>query len=171
MSESMFENQQAKSNYKDTSINVFESINFLRGPTIAAHVVWPSDREIQTLKKRNVGVIYNPTSNMKTGAGVAPVIKMLNAGINVGLGTDGAASNNDLDMWEEMRLAALLQKIENMDPAVLPAKKVLEMATIDGAPQLFIKFIGSIEVGKRADLIQVSTEDVHIHLPLILPLI
>ena len=162
MSESMFENQQAKSNYNDTSINVFESINFLTGPTIAAHVVWPSDEEIQTLKKRNVGVIYNPTSNMKTGAGIAPIIKMLNVGINVGLGTDGAASNNDLDMWEEMRLAALLQKINNMDPAVLPAKKVLEMATIDGAAAIGLSdSIGSIEVGKRADLIQVSTEDVH----------
>ena len=162
MSESMFENQQAKSNYNDTSINVFESINFFTGPTIAAHVVWPSDGEIQTLKKRNVGVIYNPTSNMKTGAGIAPIIKMLNAGINVGLGTDGAASNNDLDMWEEMRLAALLQKINNMDPAVLPAKKVLEMATIDGAAAIGLSdSIGSIEVGKRADLIQVSTEDVH----------
>ncbi|MEC8645223.1 MAG: amidohydrolase [Pseudomonadota bacterium] len=162
MSESMFENQQAKSTYNDTSINVFESINFLTGPTIAAHVVWPSDGEIQTLKKRNVGVIYNPTSNMKTGAGIAPIIKMLNVGINVGLGTDGAASNNDLDMWEEMRLAALLQKINNMDPAVLPAKKVLEMATIDGAAAIGLSdLIGSIEVGKRADLIQVSTEDVH----------
>jgi len=162
MSESMFENQQAKSNYNDTSINVFESINFFAGPTIAAHVVWPSDREIQTLKERNVGVIYNPTSNMKTGAGVAPIIKMLNAGINIGLGTDGAASNNDLDMWEEMRLAALLQKINNMDPAILPAKKVLEMATIDGAAAIGLAdSIGSIEVGKRADVIQVSTEDVH----------
>ena len=87
---------------------------------------------------------------------------MLNAGINIGLGTDGAASNNDLDMWEEMRLAALLQKIENMDPAVLPAKKVLEMATIDGAAAIGLSdAIGSIQVGKRADVIQVSTEDVH----------
>ena len=162
MAESIFENQHAKTKYDDTSVKVFESIGFLKGPTIAAHMVWPSDEEIQILKKRNVGVIYNPTSNMKTGAGIAPIIKMLKAGIHVGIGTDGAASNNDLDMWEEMRLAALLQKIENMDPAVLPARKVLAMATIDGATAIGLsEKIGSIEAGKRADIIQISTEDVH----------
>ena len=99
---------------------------------------------------------------MKTGAGIAPIIKMLDAGINIGLGTDGAASNNDLDMWEEMRLAALLQKIENMDPAVLPARQVLAMATIEGATAIGLsEELGSIKAGKRADIIQVSTEDVH----------
>jgi 5-methylthioadenosine/S-adenosylhomocysteine deaminase len=162
MAESIFENQHAKTKYNDTSVKVFESIGFLKGPTIAAHMVWPSDEEIRILKKRNVGVIYNPTSNMKTGAGIAPIIKMLDAGINVGLGTDGAASNNDLDMWEEMRLAALLQKIENMDPAVLPARQVLAMATIEGATAIGLsEELGSIKAGKRADIIQVSTEDVH----------
>ena len=162
MAESIFENQHAKTKYNDTSVKVFESIGFLRGPTIAAHMVWPSDEEIRILKKRNVGVIYNPTSNMKTGAGIAPIIKMLDAGINIGLGTDGAASNNDLDMWEEMRLAALLQKIENMDPAVLPARQVLAMATIEGATAIGLsEELGSIKAGKRADIIQVSTEDVH----------
>ena len=162
MAESIFENQHAKTKYNDTSVKVFESIGFLKGPTIAAHMVWPSDEEIRILKKRNVGVIYNPTSNMKTGAGIAPIIKMLDAGINIGLGTDGAASNNDLDMWEEMRLAALLQKIENMDPAVLPARQVLAMATIEGATAIGLsEELGSIKAGKRADIIQVSTEDVH----------
>ena len=162
MAESIFENQNAKTKYNDTSVKVFESIGFLKGPTIAAHMVWPSDEEIRILKKRNVGVIYNPTSNMKTGAGIAPIIKMLDAGINIGLGTDGAASNNDLDMWEEMRLAALLQKIENMDPAVLPARQVLAMATIEGATAIGLsEELGSIKAGKRADIIQVSTEDVH----------
>ena len=162
MAESIFENQHAKTKYNDTSVKVFESIGFLKGPTIAAHMVWPSDEEIRILKKRNVGVIYNPTSNMKTGAGIAPIIKMLDAGINIGLGTDGAASNNDLDMWEEMRLAALLQKIDNMDPAVLPARQVLAMATIEGATAIGLsEELGSIKAGKRADIIQVSTEDVH----------
>lgn len=102
---------------------------------------------------------------MKTAAGVAPVTAMLEAGVKVGLGTDGAASNNDLDMWEEMRLAALLQKVSNMNPEVLPASKVLAMATRDGASAIGLAGeIGSLEIGKRADMILVSFDDVH-HLP------
>ena len=99
---------------------------------------------------------------MKTAAGIAPVSKMLQAGINVGLGTDGAASNNDLDMWEEIRLAALLQKVNLMDPEVMPARAVLTMATLGGARAIGMSdSIGSLAVGKRADIIQVSFDDVH----------
>ena len=131
-------------------------------PTIGAHVVWPTDAEIRILAERKVGVIHNPTSNMKTAAGISPVTKMLAAGVRVGLGTDGSASNNDLDMWEEMRLAALLQKVNSMDPEVLPANTVLTMATRGGAGAIGLgNSIGSLEVGKRADIIQVSFDDVH----------
>ena len=165
MSESPFEVQYSKDTYGMTSIELFESIGFFEGPTIAAHVVWPTDAEIPILAKRKVGVIHNPTSNMKIASGVAPITDMLAAGVRVGLGTDGAASNNDLDMWEEMRLAALLQKVEQMNPEVLSAETVLRMATSGGATAIGLgDAIGSLEPGKRADLIQVAFEDVH-HIP------
>ena len=99
MSESQFELQYSKDTYGMTPIAFFESIGFLDGPTIAAHVVWPTEAEIPILAERRVGVIHNPTSNMKLASGISPVTEMLRAGVLVGLGTDGAASNNDLDMW------------------------------------------------------------------------
>lgn len=165
MSESPFEVQYSKDTFGMTSIELFESIGFFEGPTIAAHVVWPTDVEIPILADRKVGVIHNPTSNMKIASGIAPIADMLKAGVRVGLGTDGAASNNDLDLWEEMRLAALLQKVEQMDPEVLSAGTVLKMATSGGATAIGLgDSIGSLEIGKRADLIQVAFDDVH-HVP------
>ena len=165
VSESPFELQYSQDTYGMTSVEFYESIGFFEGPTIAAHVVWPTDKEIPILVDRKVGVIHNPTSNMKIASGVAPIAKMLEAGVRVGLGTDGAASNNDLDMWEEMRLASFLQKVDRMDPEVLPATTVLGMATIGGATAIGLgDKVGSLEVGKRADLIQVAFEDVH-HVP------
>jgi len=162
MSESPYEVQHSKASYGTTSIELYDSIGFFDAPTVGAHVVWPTDDEIAILVERKVGVIHNPTSNMKTAAGIAPVTKMLEAGVHVGLGTDGAASNNDLDMWEEMRLAALLQKVAQMNPEVLPAKTVLTMATRGGAEAIGLgDTIGSLVVGKRADIIQVSFDDVH----------
>ena len=165
IAESPFEVQYSKDTYGDTTIAFLESIGFLDGPTIAAHVVWPTDDEIAILAERKVGVIHNPTSNMKLASGISPVVAMLEAGVPLGLGTDGAASNNDLDMWEEMRLAALLQKVERMDPQALPANAVLGMATRGGAEAIGLgASIGSLEVGKRADVIQVAFDDVH-HIP------
>jgi len=165
MSESPFELQYSKDTFGMTSIELYESIGFFDGPTIAAHVVWPTDVEIPILAERKVGVIHNPTSNMKIASGISPVAEMLQAGVHVGLGTDGAASNNDLDMWEEMRLAALLQKVDRMDPTVMSASTVLNMATNGGALAIGLgDTIGSIEVGKRADVIQVAFDDVH-HVP------
>lgn len=165
MSESPFELQYSKDTFGMTSIELYESIGFFDGPTIAAHVVWPTAAEIPILVERNVGVIHNPTSNMKIASGISPVAEMLAAGVRVGMGTDGAASNNDLDMWEEMRLAALLQKVDRMDPQVLPASTVLTMATRGGALAVGLgDTVGSIEVGKRADVIQVAFDDVH-HVP------
>lgn len=165
VSESPFELQYSQDTYGMPSIEMYESIGFFEGPTIAAHVVWPTKEEIPILARRRVGVIHNPTSNMKIASGIAPITEMLDAGVLVGLGTDGAASNNDLDMWEEMRLAALLQKVDRMDPEVIPATTVLGMATSGGATAIGLgEKIGSLEVGKRADLIQVAFEDVH-HVP------
>lgn len=165
LSESPFEVQYSKDTYGTTSIEMLDSIGFFDGPTIAAHVVWPTEAEIPVLAERKVGVIHNPTSNMKIASGVAPITAMLAAGVRVGLGTDGAASNNDLDMWEEMRLASFLQKVERMNPQALPAASVLSMATSGGATAIGLgDVIGSLEPGKRADVIQVAFDDVH-HVP------
>jgi len=165
VAESPFEFQYSQDTFGMTSIEFYESIGFFEGPTIAAHVVWPTDKEIPILAERKVGVIHNPTSNMKIASGISPIAEMLEAGVRVGLGTDGAASNNDLDLWEEMRLASFLQKVDTMNPEVLPATTVLGMATIGGAAAIGLgDEIGSLEVGKRADLIQVAFEDVH-HVP------
>jgi 5-methylthioadenosine/S-adenosylhomocysteine deaminase len=165
VSESPFEVQYSKDTYGTTSIDLLDSIGFFDGPTIAAHVVWPTKAEIPILADRKVGVIHNPTSNMKIASGIAPITEMLEAGVRVGIGTDGAASNNDLDMWEEMRLASLLQKVDRMDPEALSATTVLTMATHGGATAIGLgDEIGSLEVGKKADLIQVAFDDVH-HVP------
>src|SRR5690606_5475369 len=163
LSESPFEVDYSKRTYGTTSIAFLDSIGFFEGTTtIGAHVVWPTEQEIPILAERKVGVIHNPTSNMKIASGIAPVTAMLRAGVRVGLGTDGAASNNDLDMWEEMRLAAFLQKVDRMDPTVLPASAVLRMATAGGAEAIGMgDTSGSLEPGKRADLIQGSFDHVH----------
>ncbi len=165
ISESPFEVQYSKDTFGMTTIDLLESIGFLDGPTIGAHVVWPTEQEIAILAERKVGVIHNPTSNMKIASGISPVAAMLAAGVRVGLGTDGAASNNDLDMWEEMRLASFLQKVEQMDTQVLPAITVLAMATRGGAEAIGLGGeIGVLKVGMKADVIQVAFDDVH-HIP------
>jgi 5-methylthioadenosine/S-adenosylhomocysteine deaminase len=130
----------------------------LWGPrTLAAHGVWVSPEDMRFLKTAGVAVSHNPESNMKLASGTAPVIDYHAAGVPVALGTDGAASNNDLDMFEAMRFAALLQKHARNDPQALPAKKVLEMATRDGAAALGLADrVGSIEVGRKADVILVD---------------
>ncbi len=121
---------------------------------VAAHCVHVDEGEIRTLKNFSAGVAHNPTSNLKLGAGVAPVAKMLALGVDVGIGTDGAASNNDLDMFEETRLAALLAKGIGGDPTAIPARSALAMATRVGARALHLDHLtGSLEPGKRADLI------------------
>jgi 5-methylthioadenosine/S-adenosylhomocysteine deaminase len=134
-----------------------ESIRFWGPRVLAAHGVWLTPPEIALLKKHGVGVSHNPESNMKLASGTAPVPQLRAAGVPVGLGTDGAASNNDLDMFEAMRVAALLHKLQSNDPRAIPAPVALEMATIGGARALGLgDRLGSLEAGKRADLIVVS---------------
>ena len=124
---------------------------------IAAHMVQPTAEEIAMLSGKQVGAIHNPTSNLKLAAGIAPVAQMLKAGVLVGLGTDGAASNNDLDMWEELHLAALIHKNQNHDPTAMPAMTALKLATSMGAAAIGLGDVtGSLEVGKRADMIQID---------------
>jgi 5-methylthioadenosine/S-adenosylhomocysteine deaminase len=147
----------ARDKYKTTPTQYLESIGFWGPRTIAAHGVWLTPADIRILARRHVGVAHNPASNMKLASGTAPVLDLRRAGVSVGLGTDGAASNNDLDMFEAMKLAGFLHKLKSDDPRALPAVEALRMATIEGARALGMdREIGSLETGKRADLIVVS---------------
>jgi len=146
----------------DTPVEYLNKIGFLNDRVIAAHTVHITDNEIAILKRLGVGTAHCPQSNMKLASGVAPVVKMLNADVSVGLGTDGAASNNDLDMWEEMDTAAKLQKTFTGDPKAVTAYEALEMATIRGARALHIADkVGSLEPGKLADVIIVDMDSLH----------
>ncbi|MCW5962030.1 MAG: amidohydrolase [Pyrinomonadaceae bacterium] len=144
------------------SIEYIEKIGVLSDKLIAAHVIQANEKELEMLKKHNVGIAHNPQSNMKLAAGVAPVPSMLAKDLRVGLGTDGAASNNDLNLWEEMDTAAKLHKVFSGDPKVVSAEQAFAMATIGGARALHMEDkIGSIENGKFADLIIVDFDDLH----------
>ncbi len=143
--------------YQTRSVPYLERLGFLSGRVIGAHVVHVNDEEIAVLKQRAVGIAHCPQSNMKLASGVAPIPAMLKSGLRVGLGTDGAASNNDLDLWEEMDSAAKLHKLISGNPTVVSAEEALAMATIGGAQAVHLENqIGSLEVGKRADVILVD---------------
>lgn len=136
--------------------------NLFEAKVLAAHCVHIDSGEIHTLHNHNVGVAHNPSSNLKIASGIAPVVEMLEIGLNVGIGTDGAASNNDLDMFEEIRLAAFLAKFKTNDPTKVPARTALTMATRLGAQAMHIGHLtGSLEIGKRADLILVDINTIH----------
>ncbi|MGE3488616.1 MAG: amidohydrolase [Vicinamibacterales bacterium] len=138
-------------------VAILDRLNFWAPTTLAAHGVWINDEEIALLKERGVGLANNPESNMKLSSGTAPVLKYRQAGVNVGIGTDGAASNNDLDMFEAMRQAAFQQKLVTMDPTAISAAEALEMGTLGGARALGRgQHLGSLEAGKLADLIIVG---------------
>ena len=147
---------------KQRPVEYLAGIGFLSSRVIAAHVVFATDAELDLLKKFGVGIAHNPQSNMKLASGVAPVLQMLNRDLPVGLGTDGAASNNDLDMWEETDTAAKLHKVFTKDPKVVSAEQAFEMATIRGARALHLEnMIGSVEAGKRADIVVADFDSLH----------
>ena len=132
--------------------------------TLAAHCVVMSDHDIEILARNGVSVAHNPQSNMKLASGIAPVKKMLDVGINVSLGTDGASSNNDLDMWEEMRTASLLQKVSSLDPCAIPAYTALQMATVNGAKAIGREGeLGIIAPGALADILLVDISKPHLY--------
>ena len=136
-----------------------DKIGFLGPDVVAAHSVWLSDNEIEIIKKNNVKVSHNPCSNMKLASGIAPVSKLIENGICVSIGTDGASSNNNLDLIEELKTASLLQKVSTLDPNVLNSREAIAMGTIKGAEALGLDSeIGSIEVGKKADIILIDTD-------------
>jgi 5-methylthioadenosine/S-adenosylhomocysteine deaminase len=162
IAEAPFELQQSREKHGVTPVAYLERIGLLGPDVIGAHCIWVDAADIAILTHFGVGCTHNPSSNMKTAAGVMPVVDMLAAGQAIGLATDGAASNNSQDMFEEMDLAAKLQKIAHRDPRALPAQQVVEMATMGGARALHLeKHIGSLEAGKKADLIVVDTGAPH----------
>jgi 5-methylthioadenosine/S-adenosylhomocysteine deaminase len=162
IAETLQEQQQWREQYEMPVIPYIKKLGLLNAKVIAAHCVHIDEGEIHTLEHANSGVAHNPSSNLKLASGFAPIQEMLSAGLNVGIGTDGTASNNDLDMFEEMRLASFLAKAVTNDPTSLPARTALAMATNLGAKAIHIDDItGSIEPGKRADLVLVDLDTIH----------
>ena len=147
--------------YGQTPVAHMESLGLFKYQVLAAHCVHITDQDIEILAKNRAGVVHNPESNMKLASGIAPVPKLLEAGIPVALGTDGASSNNNLDMLQELRTCALLHKVSTMDPTVLPAYQALQMATTNGARALQLDGLGQIESGKRADFIIIKADEAH----------
>lgn len=163
LSETKRENEELYAKRKTTPAKLLESLGALTGRTVAAHGVWVDDEDLRILKRRGVGVAHCPSSNTKLASGIAPVMKYLAADIALGLGTDGpAGSNNDLNMFEEMDLAAKMQKVTAGDPVALTAERAFEMATIRGARALGLeKEIGSLEPGKQADAVFIRINSPH----------
>jgi len=158
LAETSDEAKIARDQHRMSPTAYLESLEFWGPRTLAAHGVWVDDADIEIIKRRQVGVSHNPESNMKLASGTAPVAKYLAAGVRLGLGTDGAASNNDLDMFEAMRQAGFLAKHASGNPTALPAQAALDLATIGGARALGMETeIGSLERTKKADLILVGT--------------
>jgi 5-methylthioadenosine/S-adenosylhomocysteine deaminase len=163
LAEEEWEVEKFKKERGMTPIAYLESIGFLGSNLSAAHVNWIDGNDIETLEKTKTSVVHNPESNMKLATGISPVPEMLKNGVNVALGTDGAASNNNLDMFGEMATAARLHKIAQKDPQAITALDVIKMATLGGAQALGAEEeIGSLEKGKRADIILINLRKAHL---------
>ena len=163
LAETQFEVSEIQKRYGKTPVEHLDSIGLLTERLFAAHCVWLTDSDIELLSKNKVGVSHCVESNLKLASGFAPVAKMLNAGVKVALGTDGAASNNDLSILGEMSTAAKVQKAVTGDPTVLDSKTTLLMATKNGAEILGLGDIaGSIKPGKKADLVIADLDQPHL---------
>ena len=162
LAETLDEQRQIAEGYGKTPTEYLNDLGVFELPTIAAHSVYLNDSDIAILKEHNVGIAHNPSSNLKLASGIANIPKYLQAGLNVGLGTDGCSSNNTLNMFKEMAICSFVQKVNAMNPTVLPAEEILNMATIGGAKVLrWDDEIGTLEVGKKADLILVDIDKPH----------
>jgi 5-methylthioadenosine/S-adenosylhomocysteine deaminase len=162
IAEAPFESERSRAQHGGSPVHYLERIGLLGGDVVGAHCVWVDATDIATLLRRGVGTVHNPSSNMKLASGVMPVVDLLTAGVPVGLATDSAASNNNQDLFQEMNVATKLQKVTRMDPRALPARQVVEMATIGGARALHLdKQIGSLEPGKQADVVLIGTGATH----------
>jgi len=163
LAESKHEVEEVLKTYGKTPVRHMESLGLLSPNLIACHCVWLEEEEMDLLALRGVKVVHNPESNMKLASGVAPIPELLAKGVVVGLGTDGCASNNNLDLFREMDTCAKLHKVHRLDPTVMPSPVILEMATLGGAKVLGLeKEIGSLEVGKKADVIILDLDRPHL---------
>ena len=156
MNETKAEIEQITKQYGKRPFEYVEDTGLFESPTLAAHCVHLSDDEIAIIKKHNIRVAHNPGSNMKLASGIAPVPRLLKEGVTVALGTDGTSSNNNLDMLQEVQLAALLHKVNEYDPLAVPAFEALKMGTEYGAKAVGLDGIGRLEVGAKADIVLVS---------------
>jgi 5-methylthioadenosine/S-adenosylhomocysteine deaminase len=164
LAETTVEDNNARAQYGMSPTEYFDKAGLFDRPTLAAHCVVLTDNDIRILAERKVSVAHNPQSNMKLASGIAPVKKLLDAGVNVAIGTDGASSNNDLDMWEEMRTASLLQKVSTMDPCAIPAYTALQMATVNGAKAIGCEGkLGILATNAFADILIIDTEKAHLY--------
>lgn len=162
LAETQDELQQIREAYDKTPTEYLRDLGVFELPTLAAHGVYLNDGDIAILKEHQVSIAHNPSSNLKLASGIANLPKYMQAGLNVALGTDGASSNNSLNMFKEMTVCSFAQKVNAMDPTVLPAETVLQMATINGARALhWDDEIGTLEVGKKADIILVDLDKPH----------
>ncbi|KOR88818.1 amidohydrolase [Paenibacillus solani] len=161
MSETKAEVAQNVNDYGLRPVAHLEKLGMFSRPTLLAHAVHLTDEEIEILAKHGVAVSHNPGSNLKLASGIARVPELLKAGVTVSLGTDGPASNNNLDMFEEMRLAALIHKGVSGDPTAIPASEALRMGTAYGAQSVFLNDIGSLSVGMKADIVALDTDQAH----------
>ncbi|MEK5436437.1 MULTISPECIES: amidohydrolase [Paenibacillus] len=162
MSETKREVEQNVVDYGLRPVAHLEKLGMFTRPSIVAHGVHLNDEEIEILARHDVGVSHNPGSNLKLASGVARVTDLLKAGVKVSLGTDGAASNNNLDMFEEMRLAALIHKGVSGDPTAVPAPEALRIATEYGAKSIFLNDVGRLAVGMKADFIAIDIDQPHL---------
>jgi 5-methylthioadenosine/S-adenosylhomocysteine deaminase len=163
VSETRNEVEEIQKRYGLTPVGHLANIGVLSPRLLACHCVVLSEEDIALLKAHEVKIAHNPESNMKLASGIAPVPDLLAAGICVGLGTDGCASNNNLDMFREMDTAAKLHKVNSLDPTVMDARKTLRMATIEGARALGLdRVTGSLTPGKKADIIVIDTRKPHL---------
>ena len=163
VSETQFEVNDIKERYGSTPVKHLKQVGVLNERVLAAHMVHPTEEEIEILAENKVKIAHCPESNLKLASGVAPVPKMIEKGITVGIGTDGTASNDDLDIIGEISTAAKLHKGYNLDPTVLNARQALKMATIEGAKAIRKEDkLGSLEIGKNADIVLIDVEDPHL---------
>jgi 5-methylthioadenosine/S-adenosylhomocysteine deaminase len=162
VAETALEVQESVDEHDMSPVRWLEDVGLFEAKVIAAHCVHVNNEDMHILASHGVGVVHNPTSNLKLASGFAPIVQMKEHNVHIGLGTDGSASNNDLDLWSDMHIAALLPKAINGDPTALPAREALALATIEGARAIHAgERIGSLEPGKRADLIVVDANRVH----------
>lgn len=163
MSETLFEVEENERQYGLRPVEHLEKLGVFSRPCIVAHAVHLTSNEIDILKQYDVRISHNPGSNLKLASGIAPLPELLQAGVLVSLGTDSSASNNNLDMFEEMRLAALIHKGISGDPTAISAKQALRMGTVDGSRSIWLKDVGGLQIGNKADFIGLNIDQSHFY--------